>query len=224
MACSSSLKRWTLTTGPKTSSWTISLRWSGPGDDRRLVVGAGAVGPLAAGDDLGAGPGTIDHALDLVGLGAGDQRAHLDVVALGRVAPLDGLDRIGQVGHEPVVDLRAGDDPAGSRAILTGIPEAEGLEVLDDGFHVGVVEDDHRRLAAELEVDALDAIGGDLGDVLAGVGVAGDRDHPDLRMADERVADRGAGAGDDVEDAGRQDVGGDLGEDERPSAASGPTA
>ena len=30
IACSSSLKRWTVTTGPKTSSWTISLRWSGP--------------------------------------------------------------------------------------------------------------------------------------------------------------------------------------------------
>ena len=30
IAWSSSLKRWTVTTGPKTSSWTISLFWSGP--------------------------------------------------------------------------------------------------------------------------------------------------------------------------------------------------
>ena len=37
----------------------------------------------------------------------------------------------------------------------------------------------------------------------------------DGRVPDERVADRLAAAGDDVEDAGREDVGGDLGEDER---------
>ena len=30
IACSSSEKRWTVTTGPNTSSWTISLFWSGP--------------------------------------------------------------------------------------------------------------------------------------------------------------------------------------------------
>ena len=125
------------------------------------------------------------------------------------------LDRVGEVGHELLVDLRPGDDPAGRRAVLTRIPEAEGLEVLDDGFHVGVVEDDHRRLAAELEVEPLDPIGRDLGDVLAGVGVAGHRDHPDLGMPDEVVADRGARAGDDVEDARREDVGGDLAEDQR---------
>ena len=84
-----------------------------------------------------------------------------------------------------------------------------------DGVHVGVVEDDDRRLAAELEVEPLDLVGRGPRDVLAGVGVAGDRDHPDLRVSDERVADRGAGPGDDVEHAGRQDVGGDLGQDER---------
>ena len=100
------------------------------------------------------------------------------------------LTALGQVGHEPVVDLRTGDDPAGRGAVLTGIPEAERLEVLDDRLHVGVVEHDDRRLAAELEVEPLDPVGGDPGDVLAGVGVAGDRDHPDLRVADERVADR----------------------------------
>ena len=124
------------------------------------------------------------------------------------------LTGVGQVGHEPVVDLRTGDDPAGRGAVLAGIPEAERLEVLDDGLHVGVVEHDHRRLAAELEVEPLDPVRGDLGDVLAGVGVAGDRDHPDLGVADERIADRRARPGDDVEDAGRQDVGGDLAEDE----------
>ncbi len=69
IAWSSSLKRWTVTTGPKTSSWTISLLLVGAGDDGRLVVGARAVGALAAGHDLGAVARPLDHALDLVGLG-----------------------------------------------------------------------------------------------------------------------------------------------------------
>mgnify|MGYP006192311105 CR=1 FL=1 len=35
-ACSSSLNRWTVTTGPKISSWMISDCWSGPA----MMVGA----------------------------------------------------------------------------------------------------------------------------------------------------------------------------------------
>ena len=173
---------------------------------------------MAAGHDLGsAGPavGTLDHALDLVGLGGGDQRAHLDVVAFGRIAPLDRLDLAGQVGDEAVVDLRTGDHPARSRAVLARVPVRERLEVLDDRVEIGVVEDDDRRLATELEVEPLDHVGRGPGDVLAGLGVAGDRDHPDLRVGDERVADGGPGPGHDVEHARRQDVGGDLGQDQR---------
>ncbi len=63
-------------------------------------------------------------------------------------------------------------------------------------------------------MEALDPIRRDLGDVLAGVGVAGDRDHPDLGVPDEVVADGRAGARDDVEDAGREDACGDLAEDQ----------
>ncbi len=44
--------------------------------------------------------------------------------------------------------------------------------------------------------------------------VAGDRDHPDLRMPDERVADLAAGARQDVDDARGQDLVEDLGERE----------
>ena len=132
----------------------------------------------------------IDHALDLVGLRLRDERAHLDVVAFGRVAPLDRFDLAGHLGHELVVDLRPGDDPGRGRAVLAGVPVAPQLDGLGDGIEVGVVEDDDRRLATELEMEPLDPIGRDPGDVLAGVGVAGDRDHPDLRVADQRVADR----------------------------------
>ena len=110
------------------------------------------------------------------------------------------------------------------RAVLAGVPVAGGPERLGREVEVGVVEDDDRGLAAELEVEPLDGVGGDLRDALAGDGVAGDRDHPDLRMADERVADVGARAGQDVDDAGREDLGEDLGEGQGASAASGPTA
>ena len=100
-------------------------------------------------------------------------------------------------------------------AVLAAVGEARELEDGGDLLEVGVVEDHHRRLAAELEVDALQALGGGPGDDLAGADVAGDRDHADLRMAHEAGADRFAVAGDDVEDAGGEDVGGELGEAQR---------
>ncbi len=96
-----------------------------------------------------------------------------------------------------------------------GVPVAPQLDRLGDRVEVGVVEDDDRRLATELEVQPLDLVGGDPCDVLAGVRVAGHRHHPDLGVADERVADDRAAAGDHVEHARRQDVGRDLGQDQR---------
>ena len=123
-------------------------------------------------------------------------------------------DLVGEVRDEPVEDLRPRHDPAGGGAVLAAVPVARPAQVLGDELEVGIVEDDDRGLAAELEVEPLDLLGGDLRDPLAGVGVAGDRDHPDLRVGDEHLADRRAGAADDVEDAGRQDVGDELGEAE----------
>ena len=161
----------------------------------------GAVGPLAADDDLGAVAGAIDHARDLVGLARRDERAHLDVVALGRVAPPDRAHLVGERRHEAVVDRGAGEDARRGRAVLAGVPVAGRTDRLGGRVGVGVVEDDDRGLAAELEVQPLDRVGRDVRDALAGLGVAGDRDHRDRRMADERVADRLAAADDDVEDA-----------------------
>ena len=48
---------------------------------------------------------------------------------------------------------------------------------------VGVVEDDDRRLAAELEVHALEAVGRGARDPLAGRDAAGQRDQRDVAVA-----------------------------------------
>ena len=114
------------------------------GDDRRLVVGARAIGPVAADDDLGRATRPLDHARDLVGLGLGDERAHVDVVRLGGVAPLDRADLLGELVDELVVDLRAGDDAGRRGAVLAGVPVAGGLERLGREVEIGVVEDDDR--------------------------------------------------------------------------------
>ena len=60
----------------------------------------------------------------------------------------------------------------------------------------------------------LDGLGREAGDLLARVGVAGDRDHADARVADHLRAHLVAGPGDDVQDAGRQDLGRDLGQEQ----------
>ena len=65
------------------------------------------------------------------------------------------------------------------------------------GLAVGVGLDDHRRVVAELEADLL--LAARAPDAPADVGRAGEGDHGDVGVVDERVADRAAAAGDDVE-------------------------
>jgi ParB family chromosome partitioning protein len=84
-----------------------------------------------------------------------------------------------------------------------------------DRLGVGVVEHDHRRFAAELEVDALERVGRVPGDRLAGRDVAGERDEPDVGMRDEALADGDAVSRDDAEDAGGKDVLSELREAEQ---------
>ena len=72
-----------------------------------------------------------------------------------------------------------------------------------------------RRLAAELEVDALEGLGRGLRDLLARRDVAGQRDQADVRMPDDPGADRLPVPGDDVEDPARDHVRRQLGESRR---------
>ena len=68
---------------------------------------------------------------------------------------------------------------------------------------VGVVHDDDRVLAAELEVDVLEVVGRVPHHRDAGLARAGERDDGHVRVPDEPVADRAAAAVDDVDDARR---------------------
>ena len=93
---------------------------------------------------------------------------------------------------------RAGD------ARLSGRREDARDRALHRVVDLGIVEDDVRRLAAELHRDVLQPARGGFVDPLTGRVGAGERDLRHERMLDERRTDVGAEAGDDVDDAGRE--------------------
>ncbi|MNP03488.1 hypothetical protein D3C76_953730 [compost metagenome] len=100
-----------------------------------------------------------------------------------------------------------GVDSAGGGAVLAGVVVAVGAHALYDGVDVGVVADDHRRLAAEFQMGALEGAGGGLEDLLAGDDIAGERHHAHARVADQRAADALAATADEVQHARRKDLG-----------------
>ena len=103
--------------------------------------------------------------------------------------------------------------PRPGGAGLAAVDEAVGQADLDGLAEVGVVEHDERALAAQLERHLLDGVGGDRHDALARGGRAGERDHVDVGVRGDRLADDRAEAGDEVEDAGGQaDLLEDLGQ------------
>ena len=99
-----------------------------------------------------------------------------------------------------LVDVEALDGEAG----LAAVEEAADARRADGGVDVGVVEDDHRIGAAELERHALHASRGELGDVLSDRRRPGERDLRDSRVGDEGLAEHRPLAGDDLEDVLRE--------------------
>ena len=80
------------------------------------------------------------------------------------------------------------------------------------GLQIDIVEDHHRRLAAQLQVRALEGLGGGLEDFLPGDDVAGQRHHAHLGVADQVAADAFAAATENVDHAapvaiGAQEIG-----------------
>ena len=101
-------------------------------------------------------------------------------------------------------DRRLDDDPRAGRAALARRPEGGPDDAIRREVEVGVTEHDDPVLAAELEADPLEPAGGQLGDPTTRRRVAGEADHRDIRVGHQRVADLGAGAGHEVDRAGRE--------------------
>jgi hypothetical protein len=83
------------------------------------------------------------------------------------------------------------------------VPEAGVHGVLHRGFQVGVVEDDERRLAAELQRYGDDVLSGRCQDLAPAPHRAGHRDHRRDRMAYQRIAYDPPRPRDDVDDPRR---------------------
>ena len=129
------------------------------GEHRRLVEVAGAVDARAADEHLGAALArVVDELGDLAALVVVDQRADLDV-GLGAAADLHVADLRRELLGELVGD-RAGDvEAVGRRARLAAVAHLGDQRALDRGVDVGVVEDQERRVAAELHRHAQDLVG-----------------------------------------------------------------
>ncbi len=96
-------------------------------------------------------------------------------------------------------------DHAGERRARLAAVEHHADDARRDRLgEVGTVEDHVRRLAAEFLADALHRRRAEFGDAGAGLGRAGDRDHVDVGVHAQCLADGAPGPGDEVEDAGGQ--------------------
>ena len=160
---------------------------------------------MAAAHDLGVARLALEEALDASELVGVVQRPERRVRRV-RVTHHEALGLLGEPADDVVVDPRAGEHARGGGAVLAGVVVAGARDRLERRLHVDVVEHDHRGLAAQLEVHALQGRGCGLRDLLAGGHVAGERDHRHAWMADDACAYRLAVAGDHVEHARGQDV------------------
>jgi hypothetical protein len=104
------------------------------------------------------------------------------------------------------VHALGGEHAGGGGAVLAGVEIAGDGDLRGRPGHIGVLKDDHRGLAAQLEVAALERLGGRARERLAGRHAAGDRDHLGDRMTDQRRPGAAVPA-DDIKHPGGQDVG-----------------
>ena len=131
-----------------------------------------------------------------------DRRTHLDGL-VEAVADFDLLGAGDEVLDELVVHAFLHDDAAGRGAALSGGAERAPESAFDGEVEVGVVEHDHRILAAEFERAMLEGLGRRGAHDSADFRRAGERDGADHRMLGQRRADFRAEAGHDVDDAFR---------------------
>ena len=128
-----------------------------PGDDGRLEEEAGQVG-LAPPVTTSACSGlALEEALHPLALARGVERAERRVgdIVSPRTSPWPRREAVDDV----VVDAWRREHAGRGRAVLAGVVVAGAGDRLQRGLQVDVVEDDDRRLAAELEVHALERVG-----------------------------------------------------------------
>ena len=145
-----------------------------------------------------------DVLLDALLLALRDERTDLGR-GVGRVADREAADHRRDRVDDLVVTAPAGEDAGLRDARLAVVHERRHLQALDRGREVGVVEDDRRRLAAELEAHALQLLAADGRDAPARRGRTGERDLVDAGVAHEVLADlatRGQDRDDALRDAG----------------------
>ncbi len=100
----------------------------------------------------------VEERADLVVVGARDQRAHVDVV--GRPSGAERGDGLDQPLDEVVVRTLLDEDATAGAAVLAGVVEHRAGRGRRGGVDIRVGEHDRRRLAAELERDALHGVRG----------------------------------------------------------------
>ena len=195
MTSSSSSKSRTHTTGPKISSRAMVISSVTP----EKTVGCTKKPPKPCGwtrsppvrsvRAFGAALGDVVH--DLRALGGGDQRTHLHGLVHG-VAERDPLGAGDEAVEEGVADGAMDEDAGAVRADLAGGVEVAEHRAADGAVEIGVLEDDERRFAAELERHVLHPGRGGGVDPGAGRDRAGDGDLGDRGMGGERGPDRAA--------------------------------
>ena len=130
-----------------------------------------------------------------------DERRHVGGL-VERIADHQRVDVVDERVGEVVGDRAVHVDALRRDAALPGVAEPGDLDLGGGRLPVAVGLDDDRRVVAELEADLLARRPGT--DAPADVGRAGERDQRDVGVVDDRVADRAAAAGDDVEVLGGQ--------------------
>src|SRR5690606_5505101 len=88
--------------------------------------------------------------------------------------------------HDIVLDARCGVDPARGVAVLTRVAERRHEVTLAEQIEVGIVEDQHRRIAPEFQLQPLQRVGGVTHHGTPGSCPAGEGDHVDLWRAGHR--------------------------------------
>ncbi|TKW52316.1 hypothetical protein CTA1_3106 [Colletotrichum tanaceti] len=179
---------------------TARPRHATPARERYALAAAAAT--AAATTTMTTSDRLVDERLDVLQLLRRDQRAHHGLLVARRPhAPRYGLGLGLELLQHDRQDALLDEDPRAGDAGLAAGDEGAESDAVDGHVDVGLLEDEQRRLAAQLGCVAGQVAADDGADGPAGGGAAGDVDLADERVLDEGPAGGGAVAGQHAEDA-----------------------